>query len=133
MQIALKPEHWEKMLVHVQAHAPLEACGLLAGRKSFVEDVLLIENEARSPNRFRMDPKQQLKAFHWMQSNGLELIGIFHSHPAGLETPSERDIAEAAYPVIQVIWSQTVGRWSARAFWIGNEQAREVTLQLVDK
>src|SRR5258708_19782823 len=88
MQIALKPEHWEKMLVHVQAHAPLEACGLLAGRKSFVEDVLLIENEARSPNRFRMDPKQQLKAFHWMPSNGLQLLGIFHSHPPRLQTPS---------------------------------------------
>ena len=37
---------------------------------------------------------------------GSMLIGIFHSHPAGPETASVTDIAEAAYEVVSVIWSR---------------------------
>lgn len=45
-----------------------------------------------------MDLYEQLKAFDWIESSGLALIGIFPSHPARLETASVTDIAEATYP-----------------------------------
>jgi len=132
MELKLKRKHWNIMRAHVQAHAPLEACGLLAGKDIQVEKVLLIENQAKSRVKFRMNLKEQLEAFSWIDSNGLDLVGIFHSHPAGPETVSATDIEEAAYAVTQIIWSRTNGNWIARGFWIENKQVSEVTLEIRD-
>ena len=129
--LRLTSEHWQVMRRHVQAVAPLEACGLLAGKKDRVEAVLVMHNQAQSPVRFTLDPRAQLEAFDWIESRGLDLVGIFHSHPAGPETPSAADIAEAAYEVVHVIWSRPQGEWRARAFWIENEQAIEVALEII--
>ena len=132
MQIKLKREHWNIMRAHVQAHAPLEVCGLLAGKNNRVEKVLLIENQTKSRVKFRMDPKEQLEALNWIDSNGLDLVGIFHSHPAGPETVSATDIEEAAYAVTQIIWSRTKGDWIAYGFWIENKLVSEVTLEIIN-
>ena len=120
------------MLEHVDQHLPLEACGLLAGRNDQVEKVIPVRNQAQSPVRFVMEPYEQLQAFDWMETTGLDLIGIFHSHPAGPETASVTDIAEAAYEVIHLIWSRDQSGWKARGFWIENGMATEVSLQMID-
>ena len=120
------------MLDHVDQNAPLEACGLLAGKNDRVENVILIQNQAQSPIRFVMDPYEQLQAFAWIDSQGLDLLGIFHSHPAGPETVSMTDIAEAAYEVVHVIWSRSQTSWTARGFWIENGHATEVSLQILE-
>jgi len=129
--LTLKQEQLQQMIAHVSSHAPLEACGLLAGRNSKVEAVLEVTNQAQSEVRFVMDPIEQLNAFEWIESNGLDLIGIFHSHPAGPETVSPTDIADAAYAVVHVILARTNGAWHARGFWIENEKYNEVTLQVI--
>jgi len=118
------------MLHHVDSHIPLEACGLLAGTDDRVEKVIEVWNQAQSPVRFMMDPRAQLKAFDWIEANGLELLGIFHSHPSGPETASPTDIAEAAYDVVHVIWSRMEDRWQARGFWIVDGEASEVILRI---
>lgn len=116
---------------YLSDNMPLEACGLLAGKNDRVEKVFFIRNQAQSPVRFVMDPYEQLKAFDWIDDNGLELLGIFHSHPSGPETASPTDIAEAAYDVIHVICSRKNDQWKLRGFWIEDREATEVTLQLV--
>ena len=120
------------MLYHVDSHIPLEACGLLAGTDNRVEKVIEIRNQAQSPVRFVMDPYEQLQSFEWIESHGLGLIGIFHSHPAGPETTSATDIAEAAYEVVYLIWSRNQEHWKVRGFWIENGSATEVPLQIVE-
>jgi proteasome lid subunit RPN8/RPN11 len=129
-QLFLSNRHWHAMLAHVEEQAPLEACGLLAGKDDRIEEVILVRNQAQSPARFVMDPYEQLRAFDWIEANGLDLLGIFHSHPAGPETASVTDIAEAAYEVVHLIWSRKDGRWQARGFWIENGRATEVALQI---
>ena len=113
-------------------HTPLEACGLLAGKEDQVENVILIRNQAQSPTRFIMEPYEQLQAFAWIEANGMDLLGIFHSHPAGPETASATDIAEAAYEVIHLIWSRNQNGWNAHGFWLENGSATEVVLQIVE-
>lgn len=122
--------HLAEMIGHVDSHAPLEACGLLAGRNSRVEAVIPIANAEKSPTRFRMDPLEQLRAFEWMDEHGLDLLGIFHSHPTGPEAASPTDIAEASYPVIHVVLSRRNRTWRARGFRIENGQALEVSFQV---
>jgi len=121
----------QTMRRHVAAQAPLEACGLLAGKQNSVETVLRVRNAEQSPVRFRMDAQEQYNAFMWMEANDLDLLGIFHSHPSGPETVSPTDIAEAAYDVVNVIWSHTKQNWKVRGFWIENGLVSEVTLQII--
>jgi proteasome lid subunit RPN8/RPN11 len=131
-RLTLVKNHWQEMLDHVSQQAPLEACGLLAGRDDQVKKVILVQNQAQSAVRFVMDPYEQLQAFEWIESNGLELVGIFHSHPAGPESASMTDIAEAAYEVVHIIWSRHQNHWQARGFWIQDGGAAEIALQIVE-
>lgn len=126
----MKQDQYEEMLRHVAGQAPLEACGLLAGRDGQVEKVLLVRNQAQSPVRFVMDPYEQLAAFEWIDAQGLELIGIFHSHPDGPMGASATDIEEAAYEVVHIIWSRLEGTWRLRGFWIEDGQVSEVALSI---
>jgi [CysO sulfur-carrier protein]-S-L-cysteine hydrolase len=130
--LTIRKKHWQEMLEHVVKHLPQEACGLLAGKNDRVENVIVVRNQAQSSVRFVMDPYEQLRAFDWIESNGLDLLGIFHSHPTGPETVSATDIAEAAYEVVHLIWSHKRGDWQARGFWIKDGNASEVSLQIVD-
>ena len=122
----------DQMIEHVANRVPLEACGLLAGKNDQVEEMIGVQNQVQSPVRFVMDPYEQLKAFERIESRGLDLIGIFHSHPAGPETASPTDIAEAAYDVIHVILAFNGAEWRARGFWIEHEAATEVPLQIIE-
>ena len=121
-----------EMREYVEQHAPLEACGLLAGKSQRVEKVIFVRNQAESATRFVMDPYEQLKAFDWIEANHLDLLGIFHSHPMGPATVSATDIAEAAYEVVHVVWSRSGHHWTIRGFWIENGRATEVPVNLED-
>lgn len=120
----------QELIKYVDQHAPLEACGVLAGKINRAEKMIGVLNQAQSPVRFVMDPYEQLHAFDWIDSNGFDLVGIFHSHPAGPETVSPTDIAEAAYAVVHLVLSRAETQWKARGFWIENGKASEVTLQI---
>jgi [CysO sulfur-carrier protein]-S-L-cysteine hydrolase len=127
--LTLTEEHLQKMIAHVDSHAPLEACGLLAGLNSEVKAVLEVTNQAQSAVRYVMDPIEQLKALDWIDSHGLGLIGIFHSHPTGPETVSPTDIEQAAYAVVYIILARVEdGSWHARGFWIADGKYDEVSL-----
>ncbi|NWG08249.1 MAG: M67 family metallopeptidase [Chloroflexi bacterium] len=131
-RLSIGKEHRNAVLRHAESQLPLEACGLLAGRDGRVEKVIPVRNQAQSPVRFVMDPYEQLAAFDWIDSLGLDLLGIFHSHPAGPETASVTDIAEAAYEVVHVICSRVGMQWTLRGFWIENGQATEIPLLSAD-
>jgi proteasome lid subunit RPN8/RPN11 len=82
-----------------------------------------------------MDPAEQLHAFGLIEERNMELVGIFHSHTGdeasgsvAPEGPSPTDVAEAAYPVVQIIWCRRAGQWSARGYWINGGRIAPVTL-----
>ena len=120
----------QEMIEYVDRHIPLEACGVLAGKVNQAEKMIGVLNQAQSPVRFVMNPYEQLHAFDWIESNGFDLVAIFHSHPTGPETVSPTDIAEAAYEVVHIVLSHAATYWQARGFWIENNEAREVKLQI---
>lgn len=131
--LTLSKEQLQKMTSHVQSQAPFEACGLLAGHNSTVESVIEVTNQAHSEVRFVMDPLEQLHALEWIDSNELDLLGIYHSHPAGPGTVSPTDIAQAAYAVVHVVLArvENAQAWRTRGFWIENGEASEVDLRII--
>jgi proteasome lid subunit RPN8/RPN11 len=128
-EVALSDRHWQIICSHVEACLPEEACGLLAGTGSRVLQVIPVENSIHSEIRYRMDPVEQLRAFQFIEEQGLELIAIFHSHPQGPDRISQTDIAEAYYPETATIIFYPQGReWQARAYKINQSQASEIPL-----
>ncbi len=103
---------------------------MLAGKKGRVEIAIGVRNAERSPVRFRMEPRAQWRAFQRIEAAGLELEGIYHSHPKGPNCPSRTDIAESMYPVAQIIWYRENGSWQARGYTIETGKTLEIALEI---
>jgi proteasome lid subunit RPN8/RPN11 len=118
---SLPRAHYQQMLEHLLGCLPAEGCGLVGGLPGELRSqlVLAVPNALNSPLRFRMAPAEQLKAFYALEARGLELLAVFHSHPAGPNHPSATDLAEFAYPgVLYLIWSPAAEGWQCLAYRI---------------
>jgi len=79
----------------VESSRPKEACGFLLGRS--VDDGFVVlkitpaVNALDSAVAFKITPSDVFKAFDEADMLGLEVIGVYHSHPAPPE-PSEVDL-----------------------------------------
>jgi proteasome lid subunit RPN8/RPN11 len=120
------------MVEHVARWRPEEACGLLGGPPGQVARVYTVENVYHSPVAYLMDPAAQVGAMVEIEAAGWDVVGIFHSHPAGPPTPSETDVAQALYPeaVYVILAPDGPERWAMRGFLIDDGQVREVALEV---
>lgn len=88
---------------------PREACGFLLGRRAGdqveVVEVRAARNlvAAEAPRRFLVDPVDHLAAEDEARALGLELVGVWHSHPDEPARPSDLDRAGA-----QPGWSHAI-------------------------
>jgi proteasome lid subunit RPN8/RPN11 len=129
--LTLTAEQWAQMCAHLTAQLPNEACGLLAGRAGRIDKVYLITNAQASPVRYEMEPGELIEAILEMERADWELLGIFHSHPAGPPTPSPTDVAQAYYPdSAYLICSPGAENWQGRAFEIRDGSPREILLTI---
>lgn len=132
--IDLISKHWDKMRSEIRGLVREEACGFLAGIESEVMQVIPVTNILHSPNRYRMDPREQLTALQQIEANGQSVVGIYHSHVAGPSGLSEIDIMEAAYmDAAYLVWSKQLSKWQCRAFRIRARQAIEIELRVENK
>lgn len=80
-----------------RASYPREACGLLVGKNGGeivrVERVLEARNlnTQRAQDRFELDPTDLLAAEKEARAAGLEVVGVWHTHPDHPARPSETD------------------------------------------
>lgn len=88
------------------ANYPQEGCGLLLGTLiDGVNRVHIIhpvpnswEVESEKVTRFRIDDRDMLDAEFAASDRGLDVIGIYHSHPEHPPIASSRDLSWAAWP-----------------------------------
>ena len=98
MALRMAREHLEEMIAHARETFPMECCGLLAGRDGQVIRVYRGYNVDQSPYTYRLDDRQLLQFLREMDREGLEVVGIYHSHTSSEATPSRTDVARAFYP-----------------------------------
>jgi proteasome lid subunit RPN8/RPN11 len=85
-----------------EAAKPAEACGLLAGELGDMDIKAVYPcRNAAPPEKldliYVLDPRDFLDADRQAQSNGWEIIGVYHSHTHTEALPSPTDIADAAH------------------------------------
>jgi proteasome lid subunit RPN8/RPN11 len=130
--LKLRQGDWDQMREHVQQALPEEACGLLGGKNDISQVVYKIANELKSPVRFRMNAHDQIQALLQIEESGLDLLAIYHSHPAGPAYPSQTDLGELTYPdVPYLIWHLQDGQWSCRAFSLKKNYFSEIPLMRI--
>ncbi len=108
---------WPKSVADaIAAHAargyPREVCGLVLGSIEGENFVVREALEARNRNterahdRFELDPKDYRRAEARAAQLGLEIVGVYHSHPDCPAQPSPTDRAFAwdgwLYPIVSV-------------------------------
>jgi len=85
------------------AHAPLEACGLLAGAAECVTAFYALTNADAAPDHFSMVPADQFAALKDMRQQGTRLLAIWHSHPASPARMSAEDLRLAFTPAVAYV------------------------------
>ena len=120
------------LLAEVESHAeetyPEECCGVLFGIA--VETVLAAITTVRAvrptqnaadpaakSSRYLIGPEELLEVYKEARSQGLDVIGYYHSHPGEAAAPSARDLAEALPGVSYLIVSVGESGVGERRSW----------------
>ena len=128
--LRLSPALMRELVDQCSAGLPNEACGVAGGRGDEIVRWYPLDNASASPERYTVDPEQQMEAYRAMADDELDCVAVYHSHPATPARPSLTDIAEAYDPdVFYVIVSFAVDKPSVRAFTIRDEQVTEVAIE----
>lgn len=105
---------------------PSESCAFLLGKESAVREVLPMKNADNSRVSFSIPPYEILEAYRLAGSKGLDVIGIFHSHPSS-PAPSATDKRFMEInPVVWLIFSTTEDRFAA---WVFADSVKKVEVR----
>ena len=94
---------FKQILKQAKAEAPIEACGILAGKDGEVEKLYKMTNADQSSDHFMMEPKEQFKVAKDIRSAGLEMLAIYHTHPTTPARLSAEDIRLAVTPDVAYV------------------------------
>ena len=124
----------ERMIAHARAAAPNECCGLLAGLIAEgvgrATEQLPIVNDLACPTRYQTNAYDLFAAFRRLRDHNLELLAVYHSHPASAPVPSRRDVMENTYgeTVVHLIVGLAGAEPEVRGWWISESGFREAEL-----
>lgn len=102
MMFSIKKSDLQVIFDHCLASAPNEACGMLGGNAGAVQKVYCMRNAKPGPDYYEMDPEEQFRVMKDIRDSGLNLIGLFHSHPSSQAYPSSVDVNQAYWPGTQL-------------------------------
>ena len=97
--LQLSTSDYQKIIAHGLSGKPLEICGLLVGRRdgerSVVSEVHEVDSKDRSEKTYNMDALKYMRVDAEAQRRGVEVVGIYHTHPATEPYPSPTDMERA--------------------------------------
>jgi proteasome lid subunit RPN8/RPN11 len=108
---------------------PFEICGFMfgnAGEQRLVTEVFECGNlnKLKPETRYDMDPKDYMKGEALARQKGLDVVGIFHSHPDHPDKASETDRQAAWQGFSYVIMSIQKGKFASMKSWVLNDQSQ---------
>lgn len=134
LKLEIPKSIFARMLEQIQAEAPIEACGILAGSEGRVEKLYKMTNTEARCDHYMMEPAEQFAAMKDMRTAGLEMLAIYHSHPATPARASAEDIrlaftSDIAYVIISL---EDPDGPVVKSFTVEDGKANEVAVDIVD-
>lgn len=94
---------YDKIVAQGLEGKPLEICGFLFGPRAGtsadavteVSEAYPVESDDKSELTYSMNPGQMVQALKHAREQGLEVVGIYHTHPATQPYPSITDVSRA--------------------------------------
>jgi proteasome lid subunit RPN8/RPN11 len=139
MTLEMKAAILKKIHAHEESTYPEEGAGLLLGEvingTKRVTKILSLTNtreESARHDRYLLGPNDYAHGEEEAERLGLEVLGVFHSHPDHPNVPSEFD-REWAWPwfsyLITSVWSQMV--MESRSWQLAEDRSRFVEERVV--
>jgi proteasome lid subunit RPN8/RPN11 len=122
----------DEMVAHARDEAPNECCGLVASSNGDAQRIYRAANAERSPVKYVVDPRDQIRIQNDIDDHGWELGAIYHSHTRTEPFPSQTDINLARnWPdPLYVIVGVAGDAPDVRAFRIVDGQVTETELEV---
>ena len=123
MKATMSRENLDYLYKQVVGTFPEEGCGLLAG---YGDDERIILGTHQLENgladeryrKYLIPPTDYRRAAQTFSSEGLEIVGVYHSHPDGSTAPSGEDL-RAAWPwLMYLIIGVKDGKVLGYAAWV---------------
>ena len=121
--LRVKREALEKMIKQAERDYPYETCGLMLGKsKDNVREVYEVfetpnSNSDRKHDRYEISPKDYMRAEDYAMAKGLEIVGVYHSHPDHPDRPSLFDLERAFPDLSYIIFSVQKGKVVSYRSW----------------
>ncbi len=94
-EVQFTHQHIQLIKAECKKHSPNEACGVLVGRiesgRIVVVKVVPIKNSRPSDRSFELDPQEHYRAWNLADKEGLDIVGVYHTHPHSQARPSTWD------------------------------------------
>jgi proteasome lid subunit RPN8/RPN11 len=126
--IRVASEPWQEMIAHARSTYPNECCGAMLGKIDGADkDVLMamrLENSSAGSQAARYDirPEDLLAADQEARRQGLDLIGIYHSHPDCAAYFSETDLKNSCPWYSFIVLSIQKGEFDHANSWLPNAE-----------
>jgi proteasome lid subunit RPN8/RPN11 len=112
---------------HLESGYPNESCGVMLGQNGIITEVVSADNQRTGQpptrgesarNRYLIDPLVYIKVERDADKRGLQVLGIYHSHPDVAAQPSRFDLDHAwpnfSYLIVSVVKGKAVESYSWR-------------------
>ncbi len=133
-KLLISADNLERSLDHGRQGDPYEICGLIGGRGGLSEAITAIPNASRTPRiAYEMERQAMVDAIISFQRAGLEVVAIYHSHPASSAEPSPADIWQATWPdsIYLIIGKTDQQEFDIRAWSIHSGKVEPADLDVV--
>ena len=94
-RVRISKEDISLILDELESNRPYEACGVLVGTNEgdifAVKRAVPVENCRRTERSFELEPMQFYRVWDSAEKEGLDVIGVYHTHPSSLARPSDWD------------------------------------------
>jgi len=124
--IRIESEPWQAMVAHARRAYPNECCGAMLGTigddGKNVREAIALENafEGAQAARYELRPEDLLKADKAARDRGMDLIGIYHSHPDCDAYFSTTDLQNSCPWYSFVVLSIQKGEFDHANSWLPN-------------
>jgi proteasome lid subunit RPN8/RPN11 len=126
--IRVAGEPWGKMVEHAQATYPNECVGAMLGRIDGAEKevtvVMPLQNSSPGSQaaRYKLRPEDLLAADKEARRQGLDLVGIYHSHPDCDAYFSKTDLQNSCPWYSFIVLSIQKGEFNHANSWLPNAE-----------